>query len=81
MPSFRLFVQDVGAAGYSAVTDVVSSDHAEALRVVRKIRIDPPDWLLLPHSRRDLWPNRKGAVKAEALRLHRDELVKMSLAQ
>jgi hypothetical protein len=72
MPSFRLFVQDVGAAGYSAVTDVVAFDHAQALRVVNKIRIDPPGWLLLPHSRRDLWPDGKtGAVTAEALRLGR----------
>lgn len=72
MAAFRLFVQDVGSRGYSAVTDVISSDHADALRVVRKVRIDPPDWLLLPHSRRDLWPDgRTGAVTAEALRLGR----------
>ena len=72
MDEYRIFVQDVGENGYSALSDITgAADQAEALRIAGRIRFECAV-LVLPHARRDLWPDSKtGLVTAEAVRLGR----------
>lgn len=66
---YRLFVQDIGDAGYSGYFDIEASDATEAImwadhRIRHKL-------IALPFSRRDLWPDGDGNVKAVALLIGR----------
>jgi len=65
--TYRVFSQDVGPSGFSAIKDVTAESPRAAVAKVK------PAWkgekmIALPYSRRDLWPNNKtGAVPCEAL--------------
>ena len=52
---YRVFAQDVGRSGYSGVRDV----EIESLEDYVRDNTSPGRWLriLLPHARKDLWPD------------------------
>jgi hypothetical protein len=71
LQKFRIFAQDVGVAGYSAVVDLDGMSAQDAVHFADR---EYPRWkgkhIALPHSRKDLWPDDKtGTVPPEALEL------------
>ncbi len=69
---WRVFVQDIGKAGYSGLSDVPANSAKDALTQFYaanpSCHIPHTKLLPLPHSRVDLWPNGKtGAVSLAAL--------------
>lgn len=73
MKRFRVFVQDVGRAGYRALDEVSAENPVDAVlpfctdQITRTVH--GKKLIALPDDRRDLWPDgRTGAVSKEALR-------------
>jgi hypothetical protein len=66
---YRFFTNDVGRDGYSAYTDSVAGEsraqvYARARSLAETLGCKV---LVLPHDRRDLWPDRKtGRISVEA---------------
>ena len=66
---FRVFEQDVGDSGYSALDDVTAETMIDAWNQATRLHPQIKGLICLPHSRRDLWPNWKtGELSAEAAR-------------
>ena len=73
---YRIFVQDVGAYGFSGVVDAMGHSPGDAID--QSETASPPaekrQWfgrklIALPYTRMDLWPDGKtGAVPTEALK-------------
>ena len=65
---YRVFSQDVGRSGYSAVKDVLADSSKQAIELVGHAWIGEK-MIALPHDREDLWPHGKtGEVPPEALK-------------